>query len=190
MGQSHLLHLHPDTVGSAVDVVVPARTGICRWTACVVEPVRDVYYDLVLNFDKNTFVYVFRRVEYELGDGIYETSYSGSFVREASKNPQKTTKKKVSSAGLSPRRGTLGGGPGSPTARQETVYYVCRVELRTQRFVWEPWDPRLPTENVLRVNEPFHQEMLFREDGEVRGGEGGGARSILIATIFFFFFRI
>jgi hypothetical protein len=55
------------------------------YRAVVEEAVQENCYDLILDFDRMTFVYIFKRVAYEGGDGFYETTHRGSFVKESSR---------------------------------------------------------------------------------------------------------
>jgi len=132
LGHSQIRHLHPQSP----EKPEPEETrGIVSFGVAQLEQFQDVFYELVLNFDTSTFTHSFRRVMYEEGDGVSETIYSGTFIRESS-GKKALAKKRSSGVIVSPRH------------RPETTFYVCKVEARTIRGVWEPWDHRLPTENV------------------------------------------
>ena len=136
------------------------------------EPVQDNFYQLRLDFDKMTFVYVYRRTAYEGGDGYYETTHRGSFAKESSGGSRRNSS--GSRRGSAPSSSQSGSGkrpPNSPSSESSprrpdpTAYFVCKVEVRDYASDWEPWDRRQAPERVLRKNDTFHQELLFRVVG-------------------------
>ena len=135
------------------------------------EPVQDNHYELRLDFDKQTFAYVYKRVAFEGGDGFYETTHRGSFSKESTGGVKrhsgfKRAPSKKNLLALAPTSTTaVATSPPpehSPRRPDPSSYYVCKVEVRDYRSDWEPWDKRQAPEKVSRKGDTFHQELLFK----------------------------
>lgn len=170
---SMLVHLHASDPDVRLDdeEVEEEFEGVIVYSCLFEEQVQDNYYELRLNFNTHVFEHLCRRTVYEGGDGIYETVFRGSFTKEVApgsrKNSMRGSIKRSSSKGANIDKS---GSPRSPRGRSEPVaYFVCRVDSRDFSSNWEPWDPRVAAEHVVRKGDSFHQEMLFRviEDGVV-----------------------
>ena len=59
-------------------------------------------------------------------------------------------------------RGSSEASINSPRKHDPVKYYVAKVEVRDYTSHWEPWDERMATEDVRRVGDQYHQELLFR----------------------------
>ena len=132
---------------------------------CLIEePTQDNYYLLRLDFDKGTFQHRYKKTVYEGGDGVYETVHRGSFTKESSGAAKRSVTKKSSKKVLNspPVSDPVMNSISSPRKPDPTTYYVARVEVRDYFSCWEPWDKRQAEENVHRVGDTFHQELLFR----------------------------
>lgn len=146
------------------------RLGIHRYCCVIEEQVQDNYYELVLNFDNNTFDHIYKRSVYEGGDGHYETIYHGVFAKETSggggrkKSLRDTAKNRRGSHSSPQLSSSSSQNITSPRTSGvgSVVYYMCKVETRDYLTRWEPWDQRLGAEKVVRKGDVLHQDLLFR----------------------------
>ncbi len=149
---------------------VAAAKGVRVYRTVIEEPVQDNHYELRLDFDRSTFVYVYRKVVYEGGDGYYETTHLGSFSKESTGGGGAGGGRRGGSFMKSGSKKNLMTPPASspppaehsPRRSDKSSYFVCKVEVRDYRSDWEPWDPRQAPEQVTRKGDTFHQELVFK----------------------------
>ncbi len=161
VGSTHLINVH-DPRGSSESGEEEVDKGVRVYSAVMEEPVQDNCYELRLDFDRMSFVYVNRRIAYEGGDGFYETLHRGTFSKEMSGTKRSSNSPGNSSGPL--KRASAKKSSSSPpmSGREPTVYFLCKVESRDFESDWQPWDKRMAPERVVRKGDTFHQELLFR----------------------------